>query len=91
MTKNDIPKAVAAYDAAIAFLPDSVTNGEAVFWTGVSLASAGKEQEAGPYLARAYRVHQKWAELIPRLPAAGLLPNDKALVDRLVVRMKRNP
>jgi len=88
VTKNDIPKAVAAYDAAIAFLPDSATNGEAVFWTGISLASAGKETEAVPYLVRAYRVHPKWADLVPRLPAAGLLPGDSALVRRLVDRMK---
>ena len=88
VTKNDIPRAVAAYDAAIAFLPDSATNGEAVFWTGISLASAGKEREAAPYLARAYRVHPKWADLVPRLPAAGLLPADSALVRRLVARMR---
>ena len=88
VTKNDIPKAVAAYDAAIAFLPDSATNGEAVFWTGISLAAAGKESEAAPYLARAYAVHPKWAELVPRLPAAGLLPGDSALVRRLVAGMR---
>ena len=88
VTRNDIPRAVTAYDAAIAFLPDSATNGEAVFWTGISLASAGKEREAAPYLARAYRVHPKWADLVPRLPAAGLLPADPGLVDRLVSGMK---
>jgi uncharacterized Ntn-hydrolase superfamily protein len=87
-TKNDIPKAVAAYDAAIAFLPDSATNGEAVFWTGISLAAAGKERQALPYLRRAYAVHPKWADLVPRLPAAGLLPDDRALVTRLVAGMK---
>jgi uncharacterized Ntn-hydrolase superfamily protein len=88
VTKNDIPKAVAAYDAAIAFLPDSATNGEAVFWTGISLASAGKEAEAMPYLVRAYAVHPKWAELVGRLPAAGLLPADSALIGRLVAGMR---
>jgi hypothetical protein len=73
---------------AIAILPDSATNGEAVFWTGISLAAAGKEREAGPYLARAYSIHPKWADLVPRLPAAGLLPQDPDLVSRLVARMK---
>ena len=91
VTRNDIPRAVSAYDAAIAFLPDSATNGEAVFWTGISLASAGREREAGPYLARAYRVHPKWADLVPRLPAAGLLPADSALVRRLVSGMRSEP
>jgi uncharacterized Ntn-hydrolase superfamily protein len=88
ITKKNIAKAVAAYDAAIAVLPDSATNGEAVFWTGISLAAAGKEREAGPYLARASSIHPKWADLVPRLPAAGLLPQDSDLVNRLVARMK---
>lgn len=89
VTKNDIPKAVEAYNAAIAFLPDSATNGEAVFWTGISLAAAGREREAIPYLARAYAVHPKWADLIARLPAAGLLPRDPALAERLVQGMRQ--
>ncbi|HEU5049789.1 MAG TPA: DUF1028 domain-containing protein [Gemmatimonadales bacterium] len=89
VTKNDIPKAVTAYNAAIAFLPDSATNGEAVFWTGISLAVAGREQEALAYLRRAQAAHPKWADLVPRLPAAGLLPADSALVGRLVAAMKR--
>ncbi|HEU4830246.1 MAG TPA: DUF1028 domain-containing protein [Gemmatimonadales bacterium] len=88
VTKNDIPKAVEAYNAAIAFLPDSATNGEAVFWTGISLAAAGREQEAMPYLVRAYAAHPKWADLVGRLPPAGLLPRDPALVERLVQGMQ---
>ncbi len=89
VTRNDIPKAVEAYNAAIAFLPDSATNGEAVFWTGISLAAAGREAEALPYLVRAYAVHPKWAGLVARLPAAGLLPRDPALVERLVRGMRQ--
>jgi len=35
--------------------------------------------------------HARWADLIPRLPAAGLLPNDPALIQRLVNGMRQAP
>lgn len=89
-TRGDIGQAVAAYNQAIGLLPDSATNGEAVFWTGVSLVAAQREREAVPYLARAYAVHPKWADLIRRLPGAGLLPGDQPLIERLVSGMKRS-
>ena len=87
-TKGDMAKAVAAYNAAIKLLPDSATNGEAVFWTGISLVAARRERDAMPFLARAYAVHPAWADLIPRLANAGLLPKDPALIARLVAGMK---
>lgn len=89
ITKNNVARAVDAYGSATRMLPDAATNGEAVFWTGISLASAGKTEEAIPYLARAYAVHAAWAELMPRLARAGLLPNDPVLQERLVRGMKR--
>ena len=88
-TRGDMAKAVIAYNQAIGLLPDSATNGEAVFWTGISLVTAGREREAMPYLARAYAVHPAWADLLPRLPDAGLLPRDKPLVARLVAGMRQ--
>jgi uncharacterized Ntn-hydrolase superfamily protein len=88
-TRGDMTKAVAAYNQAIGLLPDSATNGEAVFWTGISLVSANRERDAIPYLARAYAAHAAWAELVPRLPDAGLLPRDRALIARLVAGMRR--
>ncbi|HEX6750281.1 MAG TPA: DUF1028 domain-containing protein [Longimicrobium sp.] len=87
VTRNELDAAAAAYGRATSILPDSATNGEAVFWTGISFASAGKVEQAIPYLRRAYAVWPKWAELVRRLPAAGLLPKDDALVERLVREM----
>ena len=89
VTKNDIPGAVRAYGVATSILPDQGTNGEAAFWTGISLATARRVDEAIPYLARAYRVDRRWLELVSRLPAAGLLPADAALIQRLTEGMKR--
>jgi uncharacterized Ntn-hydrolase superfamily protein len=89
VTKNDMPRAVQAYGAATSLLPDAATNGEAVFWTGISLAAAKRVEEAIPYLRRAHAADPRWAELVTRLPEVGLLPNDSALVRRLVTEMKR--
>src|SRR5688500_6552131 len=89
VTKNDMPRAVQAYGAATSLLPDAATNGEAVFWTGISLASAKRVDDAIPYLRRAHAADARWAELVTRLPEVGLLPKDSALVRRLVTEMKR--
>jgi uncharacterized Ntn-hydrolase superfamily protein len=89
VTKNDMPRAVQAYGAATSLLPDAATNGEAVFWTGISLASARRVDDAIPYLRRAHAADARWAELVTRLPEVGLLPSDPALVRRLVTEMKR--
>ncbi len=88
VTEGDIEAAMASYGAAMRIAPDEATNGESAFWVGVTLASVGRVDEALPYLARAYAQDPRWASLVPRLPAAGLLPDDDALVQRLVVRMK---
>ena len=89
VTEGDIDRAMQAYRSAMEIVPDSATNGEAPFWVGVTLASTGRVDEAIPYLQRAYARDDNWATLVPRLPDAGLLPEDEALIDRLVRRMKQ--
>ena len=88
VVENDIEKAISAYRQAMDLVPDEATNGEAPFWVGITLADAGREGDAIPYLRRAYAQNTRWAELVGRLPASGLLPDDDALVDRLVSAMK---
>jgi len=83
VTAGDIPKAIEAYTAAMELVPDEATNGEAPFWVGVTLADTGNEAEAIPYLSRAYAQDARWAELIVRLPASGLLPDNGELIQRL--------
>jgi uncharacterized Ntn-hydrolase superfamily protein len=89
VTEGDIQKALEAYSAAMTLVPDEATNGEAPFWVGVTLADTGNEEDAIPYLARAYAQDERWAELITRLPAAGLLRDDEALIERLVSSMSQ--
>ena len=89
LTKKDFDKAITAYKEATTIVPDEATNGEAAFWVGITLINDAKQVDEGiPYLLRAYRQDPHWAELIERLPAAGLLPDDKTLIDRLTAAMK---
>jgi len=88
VTRNDLDRALGSYGQATTVVPDVATNGEAAFWTGVTLAGAGRVAEGLPYLVRAYRTDVRWATLLPRLPAAGLLPADPSLVERLVRGMR---
>jgi uncharacterized Ntn-hydrolase superfamily protein len=87
-TKGKVEEAMEAYRQATNIVPDEATNGEAPFWVGVTLATSGQVDEAIPYLARAYQQDPRWAELMTRLPASGLLPDDQKLIDSLVRRMK---
>jgi uncharacterized Ntn-hydrolase superfamily protein len=87
VVKDNIPKALESYSDAMSYVPDAATNGEAPFWVGITLADTGDEQKAIPYLKRAYAQDQRWAELVGRLPASGLLPDDPDLIDRLIHEM----
>lgn len=85
---DQIDAALAAYRAATEIVPDKATQGEAAFWVGVTLADLGREEDAIPYLKRAYRQHARWIDVLPRLSASKLLPDDRKLIDRLVKAMQ---
>ncbi len=61
-------------------------NVEASFWAAVSLAAAGQEEQGRALLQRSVSDHDGWAELLRRLPAAGLFPDDPDLIERLLAR-----
>jgi uncharacterized Ntn-hydrolase superfamily protein len=69
------------YEAAHRAQPE---NSELAFWHGVALAAEGHEDEAVRVLRRVFDEHAGWAELLKRLPAAGLFPDDGELIARLI-------
>jgi uncharacterized Ntn-hydrolase superfamily protein len=89
VTRNDIAQAVEAYGEALRLEPPGATNGEAAFWTGISLVQAGQTREGIAFLRQAQAVHARWSDLIPRLSKAGLLPDDPEVVALLVREMQR--
>jgi uncharacterized Ntn-hydrolase superfamily protein len=78
--RGEIESALSEYAAAHRAQPD---NAELAFWHGVALAASGREEEARPLLRQAFDLHPGWAELLRRLPAAGLFPDDDDLIARL--------
>jgi len=78
---NDIPKAVEHYTRAAKLAPDIA---ELPFWQAVSLFAAGKEDEALPLFRDVFAREERWARLVPRLPAAGLLPDDAKKIAKIL-------
>ncbi len=79
--KKDDAGALKAYSAAQAIVPG---NAEMTYWTAVSLVGMGKVEEALPLFRKTFAMDRSWAEMTPRLPKAGLLPDDPALIARIV-------
>jgi uncharacterized Ntn-hydrolase superfamily protein len=78
--KKDWPCAAREYGAAEKILPEQA---EVTFWHAVTMVTAGRVEEAMPLFRRVFAREPKWAELVGRLPASGLLPDDAALLARI--------
>jgi uncharacterized Ntn-hydrolase superfamily protein len=81
VAEKKIDEALKEYAAAGALAPEVL---ELPFWQAVTLAFVGRETEAAPIFKAVFAKEPYWADLVPRLPAAQLLPDDKALIDRIV-------
>lgn len=57
---------------------------ELPFWHAATLANSGRVEESLPIFRRVFAAERRWVDLIPRLVPAGLLPNDTAVVDRIL-------
>jgi uncharacterized Ntn-hydrolase superfamily protein len=77
---GEIDKALKEYDLAAEYYPE---NPELPFWTAVSLASVGRVDEALPIFKEVFEKAPDLRNLIPRLIPAGLLPDDKMLIERI--------
>jgi uncharacterized Ntn-hydrolase superfamily protein len=78
--EGDLEGALAEYEAAHSPHPDNL---ELAFWHGLALAGNGREDEAVRMLRPVFDAHPGWVELLKRLPAAGIFPDDAELIGRL--------
>jgi uncharacterized Ntn-hydrolase superfamily protein len=78
---GDLAGALAAYQTAQALLGD---NREATFWVAVMLARNGRIDEARSLLASAVARDAGWADLLRRLPAAGLFEAGPEAIEQLL-------
>lgn len=81
LTEGDVDGAVEAYSAAARILPD---NPEVKFWAAITMMTTGNEKKALEFFRSVFAADKKWMEVVRRLPAAGLLPEDEDLVARIL-------
>ena len=80
MMRGEVEAAVQAYADAEALVPDSH---EMIFWHAATLAADGRVDESLPLFSQAFSMWPKWRELVTRLPASGLLPDDPELMQKI--------
>jgi len=89
MEHNDMEGALREYAAAeriastTAGIPQS-RYAEMIYWHAVALVNMKRVDEALPLFAKTFAFEPAWRELTPRLAKSGLLPDDKALLERIV-------
>jgi uncharacterized Ntn-hydrolase superfamily protein len=89
--RNDNEGALREYSAAEAIAartegvpPSRVA--EMMYWHAVALATMGRVDESLPIFKKAFALQPSWRDLTPRLPKAGLLPDDPKLIARIVAQ-----
>jgi uncharacterized Ntn-hydrolase superfamily protein len=80
LSQGLIDQAFSAYEQAAALAPHLH---ELPFWQAVTLLDSGREQEALPILKRVFQANPNWLLLLERLPAAGLLKDDRRMLRRV--------
>lgn len=85
MEEKDFAKANAEYGAAARLAPNIA---ELPFWHAVALTNNGKIDEALPIFKSVFAREARWAELVRRLPSAGLLPDDPKLIEQILAEKK---
>jgi tetratricopeptide (TPR) repeat protein len=82
---HDNAGALREYGAAEQLVPD---NAEMIYWHAVALANMGRVDDSLPLFKKVFAMDHNWVDLTPRLTQAGLLPEDKQLIQRIVAQAK---
>jgi len=82
---HDNAGALREYGAAEQLAPD---NAEMIYWHAIALANMGRVDESLPLFKKVFAMDKNWVDLTNRLPQAGLLPDDKQLLQKIVAQAK---
>ena len=85
--KKDWSCAVREYGDAEKLLPDQM---EIVFWHAVTLVTSGDVDASLPLFKKVFAQEPMWADLLTRLPASGLFPDDPKLLARIEAERPKN-
>ncbi|RME25807.1 MAG: DUF1028 domain-containing protein [Candidatus Zixiibacteriota bacterium] len=83
MTAEKFDKAAEAYAKAASLAPH---NPEIRFWQAVTLVTVGKVDESLPIFKEVFAKDDSWRVLVPRLVKSNLLPDDKAIIEKIVAQ-----
>lgn len=78
---KDVASALKEYKTASELYPENV---EIMYWTAVTLADEERVDEALPIFKMVFEKEPIWRELTKRLPATGLLKDDKDLMAKIL-------
>ncbi len=78
---ENINKALSEYEKATAFYPE---NPELPYWSAVALTGQGNLKDALPIFSKVFKKEPRLKTLTPRLIDAGLLPNDKKILRKIM-------
>jgi uncharacterized Ntn-hydrolase superfamily protein len=81
MELGNFEQASQEYAAAEELAPEIV---EIPFWHAVTLINGGRVDEALPIFKRVFKREPVWADLVPRLVEPELLPDDPAILERIL-------
>ena len=81
MAEEDVAGALEEYAAAAGLYPE---NQEIRYWQAVTMAGSGQLDDALPIFAEVFAAEPRWLSLTPRLVPAGLLPDDPAVLERIL-------
>lgn len=85
LSQHDMKNAMNAYAQAARLAPHIE---ELRFWEAATLAENGKLEEALPIFKDVFAINPDWAVLLQRLPASGLFPDDKELMNTILQQAK---
>ncbi len=86
LAKKEFEAAMQKYSSTQKFAPHI---DEIPFWIAVTLADTGQLENALPIFTRIFKINPGWAELVKRLPKAGLLREDEEMMKKFW-RQKQN-
>ncbi len=81
VAEDRIDAALAHYTRASVLAPGIA---ELPFWQAVTLFLAGQEDRALAIFRDVFAREEHWVRLVPRLPAAGLLPGDPKKIEKIL-------
>ncbi len=80
---KDWAKASEEYGTAAKLAPGNL---EVTYWYAVSLVTAGQVDKALPLFKEIFKADPNWRILVPRLVDADQLPNDPAVIKKIVAQ-----